>query len=87
MSSPDKLYSADELGGISNEDKETLHRELQHLIATDPIVRAIMITHKGVHDRPDNDPDATVRAIKHAQRGMKEYLKEKLQPLYDRMKP
>jgi hypothetical protein len=86
MSSPEKLYSKAELRGIKDEDKEVLHRELQHLISTDPIVRTIMIAHKGVHDRPDNDSDPTVRAIKHFGRGMKEYLKEKLQPVYDGMK-
>jgi hypothetical protein len=86
MSSPDKLYSPEELQGISAEDKEVLHRELQHLISTDPIVRTIMIAHKGVHERAENDPDPTVRAIKHFGRGMKEYLKEKLHPAYRRMR-
>jgi hypothetical protein len=45
-----------------------------------------MIAHKGVHERAENDPDPTVRAIKHFGRGMKEYLKEKLHPAYRRMR-
>lgn len=87
MSSPDKLYSADELRGISAEDKEALHRELQHVISSDMVVRAILIAHKGVQGQPDDHPDPAVRAIKHAGRGMREYLKEKLQPLYERVRP
>jgi hypothetical protein len=86
MSSPDKLYSAEELRGMSAEDKEAIHRELQHVISTDVVVRAILIAHKGVQMHPDDHPDSTVRAIKHAGRGMREYLKEKMQPLYDRAK-
>jgi hypothetical protein len=87
MASPDKLFTPEELHGISDKDKKVLHREIQKHVKTDPIVRAIMIVHRGVHDRSDNDPDPTVRTIKHAQRGMKEHLREKLQPLVDRMKP
>jgi hypothetical protein len=86
MSSPDKLYSADELRGISAEDKEALHRELQHVISSDVVVRAILIAHKGVQGQPDDHPDLAVRALKHAGRGMREYLKEKLQPLYERVR-
>jgi hypothetical protein len=86
MSSPDKLYTPEELQGISAEDKAALHQELQHIISSDVIVRTILIAHKGVHSRPDDDPDPTVRALKHAGRGMREYLKEKLHPLYQRVR-
>jgi hypothetical protein len=86
MSSPDKLYTPEELQGVSAEDKAVLHQELQHIISSDAVVRMVLIAHKGVHSRRDDDPDPAVRAIKHAGRGMREYLKEKLQPLYDRVR-
>jgi hypothetical protein len=86
MAFAQKLYEPHELEGISEKDKQTLTRKIQQHISTDPVVRTMMILHKGVHDRPEDDPDPIVRALKHAGRGMKEHLKEKLQPLYDRMK-
>ena len=86
MSSPDKLYTPEELRGISDADKDALHRELQQVISGDVVVRAILIAQKGVRAHPDDHPDPTVRALKHAGRGMREYLKEKLQPLYDRVR-
>jgi hypothetical protein len=86
MSSPEKLYDPHELTGISDEDKEVLNREIKHHVDTDPVVRAIMIAHQGVHERSANDPDPVVRAIKYAQEGMRRHLKDKLQPLYERMR-
>lgn len=86
MSSPDKLYTPEELRGISPEDKDALHRELRHVISSDPVVRSMLIAQKGVRARPDDDPDPIVQAIKHVGRGLKEHLKEQLQPLYDRIR-
>jgi alpha-galactosidase len=78
------LYDPSELESISDQDREILNREIQHYIDTDPVVRAIMIVDRGVPDKENNDP--IVRAIKYAQAGAKEYLKQQLKPLYERIK-
>ena len=86
MDSHDKLFDAHDLEGFTQEDKEVLTREIQHHVNSDPVVRAIMIAHKGVQGLADNDPDPVVRAMKLLGKGMKEHLRGKVKPLHDQMK-
>ena len=75
------LYKKSELNQIKQEDRTHLDQVVQHHIDADPVVRAIRMVDHGM-----SDPEGGDAIIKAARKGVKKHLKQKLQPLFNRLK-